>query len=563
MKRFAQLIEELDRTTRTGEKVDALSRYFGQADPADAVWTLRVLSGRRQRRIVSGRQLRIWAAEWAGLPPWLVEESYSVVGDLAETIALLVAGDAGGVERPLHRVMEEDVLGLRGLTDEELRGRIRTRWSELGFWEAFVWHKLLTGAFRVGVGKGLVLRGLEKATGIPRTTLAHRMAGEWEATPEEWARITGPEQEEDDLARPYPFFLAHPLEQEAEALGRMGAWQVEWKWDGIRGQVVRRGELVAVWSRGEELVTSSFPEISKAAAALPDGTVLDGEILAVDRHGESPIPDTPKVRPFSDLQRRLNRKRVGPGLLRQVPVHFLAYDLLEAGGTDLRTLGTADRRRRLEALLGDAAPLVGAGITASPLLEPTDWEEAASLRERSRELGVEGLMLKEASAEYGVGRTRGPWWKWKVDPLSLDVVMVYARAGRGRRANLYTDYTFAIHDGEELVPIAKAYSGLDDGEIREVDRWIRDHTLERFGPVRAVEPDLVFELAFDGIRRSSRHKSGIALRFPRIARWRRDKPAGEADTLDRAEALLRIGPDSPPSPTARVEELSLFDAADP
>ena len=562
MKRFARLIEELDRTTRTAEKVDALARYFEEAEPADAVWTLRILSGRRQRRVISGRQLRVWAAEWAALPPWLVEESYAVVGDLAETIALLVAGDGEAVERPLHRVIEEDVLGLAGLSDEELRGRVRTRWSELGFWQAFVWHKLLTGAFRVGVGRGLVLRGLERATAIPRTTLAQRIAGEWDAIPDEWERITGPEREEDDLARPYPFFLAHPLDQAPDELGEVVGWQVEWKWDGIRGQVVRRGDTVALWSRGEELVTGAFPEVSDAAAALPDGTVLDGEILAVDRHADSPIAGVPMVRPFSDLQRRLNRKRVGPGLLREVPVHFLAYDLLEAAGDDIRKMGTADRRTRLERLLREADPVVGAGIGPAPVLTPGSWSEAADLRERSRDLGVEGLMLKDRAAEYGVGRPKGSWWKWKVRPLSLDVVMVYARAGRGRRANLYTDYTFAVRDRDAFVPIAKAYAGLDDAEIREVDRWIRGHTVQRFGPVRSVEAELVFELEFDGIRRSPRHKSGLALRFPRIARWRRDKPVDEVDTLERAEALLRLGPDPLPRPEDRVEELSLFDGTD-
>jgi DNA ligase-1 len=563
VKRFARLVSALDQTTRTTDKVEALAQYFDDAPARDAVWTLRVLSGRRQRRFVSGRQLRAWAAERAGLPPWLVEESYAVVGDLAETIALLVAGDGEGIDRPLHRVMEQELPGLRGLSEQELRGRIRASWDELGFWEAFVWHKLLTGAFRVGVGKGLVLRGLERATGIPRTTLAHRVAGEWEATVAEWERITGPEGRDDDLARPYPFFLAHPLEDDPPSLGPIEAWQIEWKWDGIRGQIIRRDGMVALWSRGEELVTSAFPEIAHAAAALPVGTVLDGEVVAVDRHRESPIAGVPSIRPFAELQRRLNRKRVGPLLLREVPVHFVAYDLLEAGGNDIRGLGTSERRERLERLLDAADGLVTGAVSVPPVLDPDDWSAAAALRDGSRELGVEGLMLKEATAEYGVGRPRGSWWKWKVEPLSLDVVMVYAQAGRGRRATLHTDYTFAVREGEDLVPIAKAYSGLDDAEIREVDRWIRDHTIRRFGPVREVAPELVFELAFDGIRRSPRHKSGIALRFPRIARWRRDKPPREADTLGRAEALLRIGPVQAPRPEERVEELSLFDAEDP
>jgi DNA ligase-1 len=558
VRRFARLIEALDRTTRTREKVSALEGYFREAPPEDAIWTLWVLAGRKQRRVLSGGDLRAWAAEFAELPEWLVEESYSVVGDLAETLALLVGSDGAGEGEPLHRVIEEDVLGLAVLSTEEQRARVRSRWRDLSFWEAFVWHKLLTGAFRVGVGRGLVLRGLEGATGIDRAVLAHRIAGSWEPTPETWARIVGPEGEADDRARPYPFFLAHPLEDEPSSLGGIHAWQVEWKWDGIRGQLLRRGDTVAIWSRGEELVTTTFPEVAEAAGALPDGTVLDGELVAIDTSSEGGIEGAPAVLPFSELQRRLNRSSVGAKLLREVPVRFLAYDLLEERGEDTRGWPTVDRRAALEGLLNDGDPVVRGGIELAPLLRPESWEEAAAARARSRGLGVEGLMLKARDAEYGVGRPRGAWWKWKVEPLRLDVVMVYAQAGRGRRANLYTDYTFAVWDEEELVPIAKAYSGLDDAEIREVDRWIRRNTIERFGPVRSVEQELVFELAFDSIRRSPRHKSGIALRFPRIARWRRDKPAAEADTLDRAEALLRVVPGPPERPAPRVEELSLF-----
>lgn len=565
MKRFARLISELDQTTRTTEKVDALHRYFEEAEPSDAVWTLAILAGRRQRRVVSGRKLRVWAAEFADLPPWLVEESYGAVGDLAETLAHLVSGDGVAVGRPLHVVIEEDVLGLAGLGDAELRGRIRARWKTLGFWEAFVWHKLLTGAFRVGVGRGLVLRGLEAATGIPRTTLAHRAAGRWDPTVASWERITGPESEEDDLARPYPFFLAHPLEDEPSSLGELDAWQVEWKWDGIRAQIVRRRDTVAIWSRGEELVDGSFPEIRDAAQLLPVGTVLDGEILALDRARDGRIEGAPAVRSFSELQRRLNRSSPGPGILAEVPVGFLAYDALEIGGRDVREASTRERRMYLSEVLDQVSRGPAAAVLhLAPAVQVGSWEEAAAARDRARELGVEGLMLKDAAAPYGVGRQRGAWWKWKVEPLVLDAVMVYAQAGRGRRATLHTDYTFAVWDGDELVPIAKAYSGLGDAEIREVDRWIRAHTVERFGPVRSVEPELVFELAFDSIRRSSRHASGVALRFPRIARWRRDKPVGEADTLDTTTALLRVADPGGVGESAgpRVEVLSLFDEAE-
>lgn len=563
MKRFAGLIEALDRTTRTGDKVAALEAYFRDAPPEDAVWTLWVLAGRKQRRVLSGAELRRWAAEFTGLPEWLVEESYAVVGDLAETLALLVGSEGEGRGAPLHRVIEEDVHGLSALPEEARRARVRERWRDLSYWEAFVWHKLLTGAFRVGVGRGLVLRGLEAATGIDRAVLAHRIAGRWEPTPETWARIVGPESDADDRARPYPFFLAHPLEDEPESLGELDAWQVEWKWDGIRGQLIRRGDTVAIWSRGEELVTATFPEVAEAAESLPDGTVLDGELVAIDPVADPPIAEAPAVLPFSELQRRLNRKSVGPKLLREVPVRFLAYDLLEEGGEDARPRSTRDRRRALDALLEAADPITRSAIEAAPVLDLSSWADAGEARARSRALGVEGLMLKAVDAEYGVGRPRGAWWKWKVEPLTLDVVMVYAQAGRGRRANLHTDYTFAVWDGDELVPIAKAYSGLDDTEIREVDRWIRRHTVERFGPVRSVEKKLVFELAFDSIRRSPRHRSGIALRFPRIARRRMDKPAAEADTLERAEALLRVVPSPPEKRGPRSEELSLFDALQP
>lgn len=540
MRRFTALVDALDRTTRTTEKVDALARYFADAPPADAAWALYVLTGRTVKRAVSGARLRGWMVERSGHPDWLVEESYSAVGDLAETLALLHpptdADGRGGTDHPLHHLMEERVLPLRNMEEAEARRAVLDTWAGLDARQRFVWNKLLTGAFRLGVGRKLAVRGLAKATGLPPSLLAHRITGAWSPTPDDFARIVAPESSEADPGRPYPFFLAHPVDDDAggvESLGPREAWQAEWKWDGIRAQLIKRVGEVLVWSRGEELVTPWFPELADAAAVLPDGHVLDGEVVAWGDDG---------VRAFGDLQRRLNRSRVGARLLTQVPVRFLAYDLLEAGGVDLRERPLAERRQALEAVIRGSdiprghggAPVLG----LSPVIEAPGWADLAALRSTARERGVEGLMLKRRESPYRVGRPRGDWWKWKVEPFRVDGVLLYAQRGHGRRASLHSDYTFGVWDGETLVPFAKAYSGLTDAEIREVDRWVRRHTVERFGPVRSVEPALVFELAFEGIRRSTRHKAGVAVRFPRMTRWRRDKPPAEADTLETVRALL-------------------------
>lgn len=569
MKRFTSLFMALDSTTRTNEKLAALREYFQEAPPADAAWALWVLSGERLRRSVSTTRLREWVAHRSGTPLWLVEECYDAVGDLAETLALLLPwGEQGAAPLqegppqegclqegppqkrplqesppPLHIVMEEWIAPLRSQDDETRERSLNRFWDRLHGQELLVFHKLLTGGFRVGVGKKLVTRALAETCGMEPAVLAHRMTGRWSPTAEAFLQITSPEADLPDPGRPYPFFLAHPLEGGPEALpGSPEDWLAEWKWDGIRGQLIHRQGESLVWSRGEELVTPAFPELAEAVRVLPEGTVLDGEVLAWGEGGP---------RPFADLQRRLGRKRVGRRLLQEVPVAFLAYDLLEEEGLDLRSRPLRERRRRLQSLM-EAAGIGGAGgaenlvpsfsgglpLGISAPLHLQDWSRARELRNVARERGVEGLMLKALDSEYGVGRRRGPWWKWKVDPLTLDAVLIYAQRGHGRRASLYTDYTFAVWDDDNLVPVGKAYSGLTDQEIREVDRWIRRNIVDRFGPVRAVEPALVFELAFDDIRKSSRHRSGIALRFPRMARWRRDKPAREADTLKTVRALL-------------------------
>lgn len=539
MRRFSELYEELDTTTATRIKVAAMTRYFREALPADAAWATYILSGRRLKRFIGPARLAAWLVEVAALPGWLVEETRAAVGDLAETVALLMqepevrAGPLRGVEGSLAGWIEGQLLPLRAASEEHQRRQITGWWRELPYGECFLVTKLLTGSLRVGVSEILVIRALAEVTGIERALLTRRLMGDWTPSAEFWHALCTPSVQPLDDASPYPFALAAPLETAAQAtlpqtLGARVDWLAEWKWDGIRAELVRRGGAVYLWSRGEELVTPRFPEVALAAAVLPPGTVLDGE-LVVWRAGA--------VQPFAELQQRIGRRKLNSALLERLPVRFLAYDLLERDGIDWRERPLRERRAALEELLGAAAGTLG----LSPRLEGDDWSDLTRLREQSRERGVEGLMLKSLNSPYVGGRTRGIWWKWKVTPYSFDAVMLYAHPGHGRRSNLYTDYTFAVWRGTDLVPVAKAYSGLTDAEILSLDRWIRAHTRERFGPTRAVEPSQVFELAFEGIARSSRHKSGVALRFPRILRWRRDKPASEADSLAALEAVLDAG----------------------
>lgn len=528
MKRFAELFEALDTTTSTNAKVDAMVAYFRAAEPADAAWATYVLIGRRPKRSVGAALLRRWLGEESGLPDWLVEDSYASVGDLAETIALLVRPDPalerGAPPLRLAAWFEERILPLRSLDEAEQRRRVTGWWRSLGYRECFLVNKLLTGSLRVGVSRTLVTRALGIVLERPRVDVERGLIGEWEPGARFWHDLAGGTTE-SGLLHPYPFFLASPLDRPVAELGERERWLAEWKWDGIRGQVVRREDRCVLWSRGEELITERFPEIVEAARALPSGTVIDGEVLCW--RDEAPLP-------FATLQKRIGRKTLGAALLAEAPARFLAYDLLEHEGRDLREGTLRDRRAALESVLRGAPAALG---ISQPLGEES-WEALAGRRDGSRALGVEGVMLKDWDSPYGTGRQRGAWWKWKVEPLVFDGVLVYAAAGHGRRSNLYTDYTFAVWDGDALVPVAKAYSGLNDEEIRELDRWIRAHTRERFGPVRTVDPVQVFELAFEGIAASSRHKSGVAVRFPRILRWRRDKPAAEADRLSALREIL-------------------------
>ncbi len=572
MRRFSRLFSELDATTSTNEKVEALTRYFNEAPPRDAAWAVYFLAGGKPRQVVKTASLVSLACTLAQIEYWLFDECYQSVGDLAETIALVLPRGNATSDVGLAEWVEDRLLPLRGLPDEEVAQRVAQYWGELDALGRFLLTKLVGGGFRVGVSKLLVQRALATHAGIDAKRVAQRMMGYTDGktvpSPERYEALIAQAQEgvpeQRDEGQPDPFFLAHQLDLPPELfsprLGPVADWMVEWKYDGIRGQVIKRQGKVWIWSRGEELVTERFPEIEALAQPLPDGTVLDGEILVWK---DEPDPGTGEIvgrpAPFALLQQRIGRKNLTKKVLAEAPVSFMAYDLLEQDGADLRGLSQRERRERLEALLA------GTGFKLSPVETATSWLEFAQKRAQSRERGVEGFMLKRLDAAYGTGRTKaeGLWWKWKIDPMTIDCVLVYAQAGHGRRSSIYTDYTFAVWnrppvdreeaegvveaiarkeppepDALQLVPFAKAYSGLTDDEFRRVDALIRRHTIEKFGPVRSMKPMLVFELGFEGINRSGRHRSGIAVRFPRMLRIREDKPLHEANSLEDLERLL-------------------------
>ena len=527
MKRFAELITELDQTTKTNVRLEALVRYFEASHETDILWAVALFTGRRPKRPMTSTRLREWAAEHANIPLWLFEESYHIVGDLAETIALMLPPNA--VEPDEQRLSDWITLirSMQGLEEEAQKDQVFEAWERLNREGRFVFNKLLTGGFRIGVSQKMMTKALARYLDKDEAAIAHRLMGNWHPDDTSFDTLLRSDDQGDDLSKPYPFYLAYALEEDPDGLGDPAEWQAEWKWDGIRGQVIVRDDVCYVWSRGEELVTDKYPEYAAFADALPNGTVIDGEILAY-RDG---VPLN-----FHVLQTRIGRKTVGKKILEEAPVVFMAYDLLEWEGKDIREEPLTTRREHLETLVKQSD---GSSLLLSPVVAFDDWASLTETRTQSREYYAEGLMLKRKSAPYQVGRKRGDWWKWKVDPLTIDAVMIYAMRGHGRRANLYTDYTFAAHDGGQLVPFTKAYSGLTDKEFRAVDAFVKQNTIERFGPVRSVTPELVFEIAFEGIAESKRHKSGVALRFPRMKRWRKDKKMEEANTLDDLKALLK------------------------
>ena len=531
MKLFTELYVELDQTNKTNEKVEAIRFYFERAAPADAAWAFYFLSGRKPRQIVPSKFLREWAIEMSGIPEWLYLESRDTVGDGAETSALLLPNTSQIDETPLHILVEQQLLPLRGSDPETQREAVTGAWSRMNYSQRLVFNKLISGAFRVGVSQQLVVRALSQLSELSADVITHRAMGEWEPTPEFFSHLIDPQLDSDEtpIARPYPFHLAHQIDTPPHELGDISEWQAEWKWDGIRAQVIKRKGEVFIWSRGEDLITDRFPEIADAAYTLPDGTVLDGEIL--------PWIDD-RVMPFTELQRRIGRKNLSAKILSEVPVILQVYDLLELNGDDIRSLDFRSRREMLEQLIATLASDSRSVFRTTETVEAADWNDLAMRREQSRELGVEGFMLKRRESPYRTGRHRGDWWKWKIDPLTIDGVLIYAQKGSGKRSNLFTDYTFAVWRDGELVPFAKAYSGLTDAEIRVVDRFVRANTIETFGPVRSVKPELVFEIGFEAIQKSTRHKSGVAVRFPRILRFREDKTIEQADSIETIHEML-------------------------
>ena len=527
MKRFTELFLQLDRTNKTNEKVELLKGYFLSAPDEDKIWALALFTGRRPPRKIKSAQVQEWALELAGIPHWLFRESYGSVGDLAETVSLILPEPT---ETSDEKTLAEwfSALGeLRNASDEEKKEFILNAWRQLSAFEIFVFNKLLMGSFRIGVSQTLVTRAIAETIDSTPAVISHRLMGSWEPSTTSYKDLIHSENAADEFSKPYPFYLSYAIQGTVDDLGSKSDWFAEWKWDGIRSQIIYRGGEIYIWSRGEELITDKFPELLILKEHLPEGTVLDGELICF---GET------KPLSFNILQTRIGRKNLTKKILEEAPAAFIAYDIMEFGGKDVRNEEQQTRRKILEGIVDSIG--IPPIFKLSPLLEFSNWQELKDLHLRAREFAAEGFMLKNKKAKYLTGRKKGDWWKWKTDPLSIDAVLVYAQKGSGRRAELFTDYTFAVWDGDKLVPFAKAYSGLTDKEIGKVDYFIKRNTLEKFGPVRTVKAELVFEIGFEGINASTRHKSGIAVRFPRILRWRMDKSVKEADTIETLRLLL-------------------------
>lgn len=525
MKLFAEMFSLLDQTNKTLDKVEIIKDYFSNAPDEDKLWVLYLFSGGKLKKYFNTSQLWNWAVEYSGLPGWIVSESYNSVGDMAETISLVLPSqERDSDENMFYWIKYLD--DMKDMTEDGRKEKIIETWERLNQNERFVFIKIITGGFRIGVSQKIVINSLSELLKVPANIIAHRIMGKWHPLETTFDKLLSGDESYEDISKPYPFCLAYAIDGKPEELGNPEDWQAEWKWDGIRGQVIyRKGELF-VWSRGEDLVTEKFPEFEELKKILPEGTVIDGEIICY--FDGKPLP-------FNVLQTRIGRKNISSKILTDAPVSFIVYDIMEFNGEDIREKPLTGRRK----LIADMVETINSNVLIlSPVVNYSDWDELRKIREKSREYLTEGIMLKRKNSIYGVGRKKGDWWKWKIDPYTIDAVMIYAQKGHGKRADLFTDYTFGVWDNGALVTFAKAYSGLTDKEIKEVDSFVKKNTIEKFGPVRTVKPELVFELAFEGISASSRHKSGVALRFPRIARWRKDKKPEEADTLENLKKLL-------------------------
>ncbi|MGF1555382.1 ATP-dependent DNA ligase [Paucihalobacter sp.] len=525
MKQFAALIQQLELTNKTNAKIEAMVRYFSTAPNKDKLWLIALFTGKRPKRPVKTSLMKEWCLEITGLPEWLFLESYSAVGDLGETLSLLLPPPKQQSDKTLSQVIQ-DLKVIKNFSDEEKKTYILETWDSFETHQRFLINKLIGGSFRVGVSKKLLVNALSKYSGVESNQLMHSIIGNWTVDDITFEDLIEGKHINYDNSKPYPFCLAYALDKPTHELGDVQNWQIEYKWDGIRGQLIKRDNTVFIWSRGEELVTKQFPELVEAVQNLPDSFVLDGEILAMK---------DANVLQFNDLQKRLNRKNVSKALMAEVPVNFRIYDILEWNGVDIRSEALINRQTHINKILNFENQTA---LSQSHELNVRSWDDVKAFREEARSQNSEGLMLKLKQSPYHTGRIKGDWWKWKVDPLCIDAVLIYAQKGSGRRSGFYTDYTFAVRDGDKLVNIAKAYSGLTNEEIKEVSKFVTKNATEKFGPVRTVIPELVFEIAFEGIALSNRHKSGVALRFPRIARWRKDKLVSEIDDIDSVKLLI-------------------------
>jgi DNA ligase-1 len=534
---FSNLVSELSSSTKTNEKIQSLVDYFVTAPDADKVWVIALFSGRRPRRAANSRLMREWCMEIANIPEWLFNECYHTVGDLSETLALLLP-DQKNLNQKTQSLSYylEKFISIEKEDEMVKKKFIVDSWQQMNNKERFVFNKFITGSFRIGVSQKTIVNALAKVAELSSSVIAHRISGNWDPATTTFRDLFSESASLSDFSKPYPFFLAYAIDEEVENLGDINEWQAEWKWDGIRGQMIKRNHELFVWSRGEELITDKFPEYFILKDLLPDGVVLDGEIIPASPESP-PGEETLKPLPFAILQTRISRKNISRKQLQEAPISFFVYDLLEYNYEDWREKPLTERRKKLEEII---APIHNNAIQISKIIDFNSWNELAELRKKSREMNSEGIMLKRKNSGYKVGRKRGDWWKWKIDPLTIDCVMVYAQKGSGRRSNLYTDYTFAVRDGDKLVTFTKAYSGLTDKEFAQIDNFVKRNSIEKFGPVRTVKPELVFEIAFEGIAASNRHKSGVALRFPRMNRWRKDKPVDEINTLDDLRQMLEM-----------------------
>ncbi len=522
---FAELLERLVFTPGRLAKVALLRRYFTTQHDPDRGFGLAALTGELAFDAAKPALIRALAEERTD--PVLLAMSHDYVGDLAETVALIWPSAPTNAGPP---TMTEVVQALVSTPKAELP-RVLAGWLDASDSSTrYALLKLITGSLRVGASARLAKTALAELAG--GTVEADHIEEIWHGLAPPYAGLfawlEGRGDKPDPAGAPVfrPPMLAHPLEAPDLVALDPAAYRAEWKWDGIRVQLVATADGSRIYSRGADDVSGAFPEILDA---MRFKGVLDGELLVI-RDGE--------IAPFADLQQRLNRKSPGPKMLREFPVAVRLYDLLFDGVTDLRALPFDDRRAHLVTWFGLHQP---ERMDLSPLIPFRTIEELSALRDGTRAASIEGLMLKRGDSAYVPGRPKGQWWKWKRNPLTIDAVVMYAQRGHGKRSSYYSDYTFGLwrEDGE-LVPVGKAYSGFTDVELVQLDRWVRNHTVHRFGPVREVERGLVLEIAFDAAQVSNRHKSGVALRFPRVARLRPDKPVEEADRLETLMRMIEV-----------------------